>query len=76
MARTVVPALIDALCIDVRRAIRRMARAPGVSVAIVLSLAVGMTSVVTLLGVVDSLFFRVPAGVREPTQVVGVGSWR
>jgi len=52
-----------------------MARAPGVSVAIVLSLAVGMASVVTLLGVVDSLFFRAPAGLREPTRVVGVGSW-
>ena len=45
------------------------------SIAIVLSLAVGMASVVTLLGVVDSLFFRDPAGVREPTRVVGVGSW-
>ena len=52
-----------------------MARAPGVSLAIVLSLAVGMASVVTLLGVVDSLFFRSPAGLREPTRVVGVGSW-
>ena len=52
-----------------------MARAPGVSLAIALSLAAGMASVVTLLGVVDSLFFRVPAGLREPTRVVGVGSW-
>ncbi|HEX5074435.1 MAG TPA: ABC transporter permease [Gemmatimonadaceae bacterium] len=70
-----VRALIDALGNDVRRAVRRMVRAPCVSVAIVLSLAVGMASVVTLLGVVDSLFFRVPAGVREPARVVGVGPW-
>jgi len=67
--------LIDTLRVDVRHAVRRIARAPGVSLAIVLSLAVGMASVVTLLGVVDSLLFRTPAGLREPTRVVGVGSW-
>ena len=67
--------LIDTVRIDASRAIRRMARAPGTSIAIVVSLAVGMASVVTLLGVVDSLFFRAPAGVHEPGRVVGVGSW-
>ena len=67
--------VIDMLRIDARHAIRRIARAPGVSIAIVLSLAVGMASVVTLLGVVDSLFFRYPPGLREPKRVVGVGSW-
>jgi putative ABC transport system permease protein len=66
---------LDALRVEARHALRRIARAPGVSVAIVLSLAVGMASVVTLLGVVDSLFFRVPAGLREPSRVVGVGAW-
>ena len=66
---------MDMLRMDARHAVRRMARAPGVSIAIVVSLAVGMASVVTLLGVVDSLFFRAPAGVREPSRVVGVGSW-
>lgn len=66
---------IETLRIYARHAVRRMARAPGVSLAIVLSLAVGMASVVTLLGVVDSLFFRTPAGLREPARVVGVGSW-
>ena len=67
--------LIDVLRLDARHALRRVARAPGVSTAIVLSLAIGMASVVTLLGVVDSLFFRAPAGLREPSRVVGVGSW-
>jgi predicted permease len=67
--------LIDMLRIDARHTIRRMARAPGVSIAVVLSLAIGMASVITLLGVVDSLFFRDPAGLREPSRVVGVGPW-
>jgi len=75
MAPMVGRSLIDWLRIDTRHIIRRIARAPGVSIAIVLSLAVGMASVVTLLGVVDSLFFRVPTGLREPRRVVGVGSW-
>ena len=75
VAHMVGRSLIDMLRIDGRHAIRRMVRAPGVSIAIVLSLAVGMASVVTLLGVVDSLFFRAPAGLREPNRVVGVGTW-
>ena len=50
-------------------------RAPGVAAIVVLSLAVGMASVITLLGVVDTLYLREPAGTRDPERVVAVGAW-
>jgi predicted permease len=58
-----------------RYLLRRLARTPGTTAAIVLSLAVGMASVITLLGVVDSLFFREPAGMRDGARVVAIGPW-
>jgi predicted permease len=45
------------------------------SATIVVSLAAGMTSVVALGGVVDTLLFREPAGIREPSRVVAIGPW-
>ena len=54
---------------------RRLARAPGVSATIVLSLAIGMASVIALVGVVDTLLFREPAGIRDADRVVAVGPW-
>ena len=45
------------------------------SVTIVVSLAVGMTSVIALAGVVDTLLFRQPAGIRDAARVVAVGPW-
>jgi putative ABC transport system permease protein len=56
-------------------AFRRIARSPADTAVVLLSLCVGMAAVATMLGVVDTLFFRPPAGVRDPARVVGVGPW-
>src|SRR5690349_10521741 len=66
---------IDALRLESRHAIRRVARAPALAAIVVLSLAVGMASVITLLGGVDTLYFRDPAGTRDAARVVAVGAW-
>jgi predicted permease len=66
---------LDALRLESKHAWRRVVRAPGVAAIIVLSLAVGMASVITLLGVVDTLYFREPAGTRDRGRVVAVGAW-
>ena len=75
--RNVAPMLglhaVDILRGDSRHAVRRLARAPGVSATIVLSLAIGMASVIALVGVVDTLLFREPAGIRDADRVVAVG---
>ena len=64
--------LIDTVRIDARHAVRRMARAPGISLAIVLSLAVGIASVVTLLGVVLGLAGGFMASRLLGSQLFGV----
>lgn len=75
MGRRLSHLLLDVLRLDARRAARRLVHAPGFSATVVLSLAVGMASVIALLGLVDTLFFREPAGVRDPERVVAVGPW-
>ena len=58
-----------------RYVFRRLVRAPGYALVVVLSLGAGMASVVAVLTVVDALFFRPPMGVRDPARVVGIGQW-
>ena len=67
--------ILDALRSDLRHALRRIARAPGVSATIILSLAVGMAAVIALTGIVDTLLFRSPAGIRDGKAVVAIGPW-
>lgn len=61
---------------DLRYVLRRIARFPGGAIVIVLSLGVGMAAVASMLGVVDTLFFRPPPGVSQPDRVVGVMAWK
>src|SRR5688500_19331654 len=75
MGRMLGQTAVDLLRLDGRRALRRIARAPALSATVVLSLAAGTASVITLLGVVDTLFFREPAGVRDASRVVAIGPW-
>jgi predicted permease len=67
--------MLDGLLADARHIRRRVRRAPAVALTVILSLAVGMASVLGLLGVVDSLFFRDPPGVRDPERIVAIGPW-
>ncbi len=60
---------------EVRQTLRRLLRSPGLVAVVVVSLTIGITSVATLLGVLDGLFLRVPAGIRHAQGVVAVGNW-
>ena len=53
-------------------ALRRLARSPRFALAIVLSLALGIGTDVTMLGLADSLLFRPPAHVRDVDRLVDI----
>jgi len=51
---------------------RQLARSPGFALAVMLSLALGIGTDVTMLGLVDSLLFRPPAHVRDVDRLVDI----
>src|SRR5437763_1794785 len=53
-------------------ALRRLARSPRFALAVVLSLALGIGTDVTMLGLVDSLLFRPPVHVRDVDRLVDI----
>jgi predicted permease len=55
---------------DFRYALRTLARSPGLSLAAVLTLGLGIGANTAMFGVVDRLFFRPPAHVVDPDRVV------
>src|SRR5207249_11513975 len=55
---------------DLRYALRTLARSPGLSLAAVLTLGLGIGANSAIFGVVDRLFFRPPAHVVDPGRVV------
>jgi len=57
---------------DLRHALRTLARSPGFALAVMLSLALGIGTDVTMLGLVDSLLFRPPAHVRDVDRLVDI----
>src|SRR3989442_10533218 len=57
---------------DLRYALRQLARSPRFALAVVLSLALGIGTDVTMLGLVDSLLFRPPAHVRDVDRLVDI----
>src|SRR5256884_9392998 len=54
---------------DLRYALRTLARSPGLSLAAVLTLGLGIGANTAMFGVVDRLFFRPPAHVVDPNRV-------
>ena len=58
---------------DMHFALRSLLRAPGYTVAVVLTLAVGLGSVTTMLAVVDSVLLR-PIKFPQPQQLVIIGN--
>src|SRR6266699_2142524 len=54
---------------DLRYALRTLARSPGLSLAAVLTLGLGIGANTAMFGVVDRLFFRRPAHVVDPNRV-------
>jgi predicted permease len=61
---------------DSRYALRTLARSPGLSLAAVLTLGLGIGANSAIFGVVDRLFFRPPAHVVDPDRVVRVSVTR
>jgi predicted permease len=61
---------------DLRYVLRRIVRFPGSAIVVILSLGVGMAAVASMLGVVDTLFFRPPPGVTHPDRLVAVMAWK
>src|SRR2546423_9462893 len=61
---------MDTLLQDLRHALRTLARSPGLSLAAVLTLGLGIGANTAMFGVVDRLFFRPPAHVVDPDRVV------
>src|ERR671930_1406226 len=57
---------------DLRYAVRSLSRSPVLTLAAVLTLALGIGANSAIFGVVDQLFFRPPAHVLDPTRVVRV----
>src|SRR5438046_7369542 len=63
---------MDALLADLRYALRILARSPGLTLAAVLTLGLGIGANTAMFGVVDRLFFRPPAHVADPDRVVRI----
>ena len=61
--------LLDGLRQDVAYAFRSLRRAPGVTLGIVLTLALGLGVNMAMFSFLDVVFLRPPAGVQEPEQV-------
>jgi len=57
---------------DLRFATRSLARSPGLTIAAVLTLGLGIGANSAMFGVVDRLFFRPPAHLVDPDRVVRV----
>src|SRR5207237_1594666 len=57
---------------DLRHALRTLARSPGLSLAAVLTLGLGIGANTAMFGVVDRLFVRPPAHVVDPDRVVRI----
>ena len=57
---------------DLRYAMRTLARSPGLTLAAVLTLGLGIGANTAMFGVVDRLFFRPPAHVADPDRVVRI----
>jgi putative ABC transport system permease protein len=67
---------VDALRQDIAYSIRQMRRAPGFTVAVVASLALGIGANATMFGIIDHLLLRPPAQVAAPDRVFSVGELR
>ncbi|NOT08306.1 MAG: ABC transporter permease [Gemmatimonadales bacterium] len=61
---------------DVRYAIGQMRRAPGFTVAVVLTFAIGIGANATMFGVIDRLLLRAPAHVAEPGELYLIKAWQ
>jgi predicted permease len=64
--------MLDTLTHDIRYALRGLARAPGFTLAVVVTLALGIGANTTMFGVLDALLLKPPRYVERPDDVVRV----
>jgi putative ABC transport system permease protein len=67
---------METLLQDLRYAARSLMRSPGLTIAAVLTLGLGIGANSAMFGVVDRLFFRPPAHVQDPNRIVRVNVTR
>ncbi|HVW06433.1 MAG TPA: ADOP family duplicated permease [Vicinamibacterales bacterium] len=54
---------------DVRHGLRQMRRSPGLTLAVIVTLALGIGGTTAVFSVVDALFLRAPASVGDPSSL-------
>ena len=60
---------MDTLIADLRHALRQLARSPGFTLGVVLTLALGIGANVTMFSLLDRMLFRPPPLLRDPGSV-------
>ena len=60
---------VDTLLKDLRYAVRGLLRTPGFTIAVVVTLALGIGANTTMFGVLDALLLKAPAYVRDASRV-------
>jgi len=66
--------VFENMVIDVRYAIRQFARTPVFAVAVILTMAIGVTANSTMISLIDALMFRPPAHVKDPDSLGGISN--
>ena len=60
--------MLESLLQDLRHALRALRRAPGFSIAVIVTLGLGVGANATMFGIVDRLLFRLPAYLIAPDR--------
>lgn len=68
-------ARVDRILQDTRYAWRQLIRAPGFTLAVVMTLALGIGANATMFAIIDRIMLRAPEGIADPDRVLIMRSW-